>query len=205
MKKFYYLWGLFGAIVILAGITLFKYWHVNNALTQAYVAELGQSLGPPDARKTLVAFIDYQCPFCRQAHGAMRELVEQDPDVQIIYRHVVTDRQSMRLADMALAAALQDRFAQAHEYLMTRDVGSGEEGEKRFATVLGLDPEKLQKDMRSRVVGDILLRNLDMVETLKLRSAPSYLIGGKVFIPTQGMPSAGDFRRMLNEAYEERG
>ena len=42
--------------------------------------------GRTDAKYTVIAYTDFQCPFCSQLHGAMTEIM-QEADVRWVYRH----------------------------------------------------------------------------------------------------------------------
>lgn len=43
--------------------------------------------GAPDAAFTLVEYSDYECPYCKRFHGTAKTFVENNPDVNWIYRH----------------------------------------------------------------------------------------------------------------------
>ena len=44
------------------------------------------SLGPTDAKITLVEFADFECPSCRQFDHILRELLPQHPEIRLIYK-----------------------------------------------------------------------------------------------------------------------
>lgn len=203
MKKIYFLHALYAVVILAAALTAYKYWSLDQTLQTARNAKLGQSEGNVQSDKVLVAFIDYKCPSCRLAHGTMQDLVKQDPELKIVYRHVISGEDSMKLADMALAAAKQGRFNEAHDFLMTRNVMPREQEIRRFAQRLGLDYETLITDMTSADVGAVLLRNVELMQSLNIRATPSYLIGKTVYVPRSGMPAANDFRRMIDSAHKQ--
>jgi protein-disulfide isomerase len=44
--------------------------------------------GKPDARFSLVVYMDYECPFCRKNHSTIQKILATYPDtVNIVYRH----------------------------------------------------------------------------------------------------------------------
>lgn len=43
------------------------------------------SMGPADARITLVEFADYQCPHCRELHEQMKTIETRYPQIRIVY------------------------------------------------------------------------------------------------------------------------
>jgi len=44
------------------------------------------SMGPADAKITLVEFADFECPSCRQLDRILRDLLPQHPDVRLVYK-----------------------------------------------------------------------------------------------------------------------
>lgn len=43
--------------------------------------------GNPDAKVTIVEFSDFECPFCARLHPTLKRIVEENDDVQWVYRH----------------------------------------------------------------------------------------------------------------------
>ena len=44
------------------------------------------SLGPPDAKITLIEFADFECPSCRQIDRILRDLLSQHPEIRLVYK-----------------------------------------------------------------------------------------------------------------------
>jgi len=45
------------------------------------------SMGPADAKVTLIEFADFECPSCRQLDLVLRELLPQHPEVRLVFKH----------------------------------------------------------------------------------------------------------------------
>lgn len=45
------------------------------------------SMGPADAKITLIEFADFECPSCRQLDLVLRELLPQHPEVRLVFKH----------------------------------------------------------------------------------------------------------------------
>ena len=45
------------------------------------------SMGPEDAKITLVEFADFECPSCRQLDLVLRELLPRHPEVRLVFKH----------------------------------------------------------------------------------------------------------------------
>jgi protein-disulfide isomerase len=44
------------------------------------------SLGPADAKITLIEFADFECPSCRQLDRVLRDLLPQHPEIRLVYK-----------------------------------------------------------------------------------------------------------------------
>jgi protein-disulfide isomerase len=45
------------------------------------------SMGPEDAKITLIEFADFECPSCRQLDLVLRDLLPRHPDVRLVFKH----------------------------------------------------------------------------------------------------------------------
>ena len=45
------------------------------------------SMGPENAKITLIEFADFECPSCRQLDLVLRELLPQHPEVRLVFKH----------------------------------------------------------------------------------------------------------------------
>ncbi|HSZ20033.1 MAG TPA: DsbA family protein [Candidatus Acidoferrum sp.] len=45
------------------------------------------SMGPNDAKVTLIEFADFECPSCRQLDVVLRELLQRHPEVRLVFKH----------------------------------------------------------------------------------------------------------------------
>jgi protein-disulfide isomerase len=45
------------------------------------------SLGPEDAKITLIEFADFECPSCRQLDLVLRDLLPRHPEVRLVFKH----------------------------------------------------------------------------------------------------------------------
>lgn len=169
-------------------------------------APQGQSVGPARAPVTIVEFMDYRCEACHALYPVMEEVTRRHPEVRIVYRHLpIYKEQSITEARLALAAGKQGRFKEMHDLLMSRDkpVADGEIAD--LARQAGVDYGRLKTDMMGRDI-TIELKKNEMAEgLLGIKGDPSFLIGETLYTPTQGMPTADDFDRLIRQAEAEKG
>ena len=65
------------------------------------------SMGPEDAKITLIEFADFECPSCRQLDLVLRELLPRHPEVRLVFKHYpLTD-----LHPWAMTAAIASQCA----------------------------------------------------------------------------------------------
>jgi protein-disulfide isomerase len=65
------------------------------------------SVGPADAKITLIEFADFECPSCRQLDLVLRELLPRHPEIRLVFKHYpLTD-----LHPWAMTAAIASQCA----------------------------------------------------------------------------------------------
>jgi len=106
----------------------------------------GNVLGSPDAPVTIVAYSDFQCPYCAQAAlGTMRQIEEEylaTGKAKLVFKHFAFEgEESILAAQAAECAAEQNRFWDYHDmlFLNQRRVAFTSKNLKAFARELGLD------------------------------------------------------------------
>ncbi|MEA2345623.1 MAG: hypothetical protein QOF63_3792, partial [Thermoanaerobaculia bacterium] len=75
--------------------------------------------GNVDGDITIVEYFDYNCPYCRKVEPELRQVVQDDGKVKLVYKDwPVLGPVSIAAARMALAAKYQDKYVAAHDALM---------------------------------------------------------------------------------------
>ena len=69
------------------------------------------SLGPADAKVTLVEFADFECPVCRQLDMVLRDLLPKHPEVRLVFKHLPLTN----IHPWAMTAALASQCAYAQD------------------------------------------------------------------------------------------
>ena len=137
--------------------------------------------GNPEGKTTLVEFFDYRCPHCRRAVPTVAEAERQDPTLRLVYKELpILGPASVFAAQAALAARAQGKYLAFHRALMA---GEGELSEDRtleIATAVGLDPERLRRDMAAPAITAIIERNYALADALGIRGTPSFVVGEEV-------------------------
>lgn len=156
--------------------------------------------GNPKGDVTIVAFLDYNCPFCKKSAPDLDRIVKEDRKVRLVYKDwPILSEASVYGAQLALAANYQGKYEAVHHALM-----SIPGGRIRQQTMLeavrtsGIDMQRLQADLDTNAdkITALLRRNLAQADSLGLQGTPTYLIGP---FRTSTLDYAG-FKRALAEA-----
>jgi uncharacterized membrane protein len=153
----------------------------------------GHWIGARKPIVTVTEFSDYECPFCRQAHAQLRNIVAQFPDrVRLIHRHFPLDQAcnrsierpfhqtACRAALIAECAGRAGRFWEANDYLFEASSSLDAQSNEKTAADLKLDPAALDRCMKGE--GAAAVRNdVEVGIALKLDGTPSFLVDGQVY------------------------
>lgn len=137
--------------------------------------------GNPRGDVTIVAFLDYNCPYCKKSAPELERLVREDGNIRVVYKDwPILTPASVHGARLALAAKRQGKYDLAHEALMgIPGRRNSEETMSGAIEAAGIDMGRLEKDMTrdKEKIDQLLQRNLAQADMIGLRGTPAYLIG----------------------------
>jgi len=166
--------------------------------------------GNPKGNVTLVEFFDYQCIHCKKMQPVVSDLISKNKELRVIYKEFpIFGKNSEQAAAAALAAAMQGKYKALQTALLKVEKPLNEKLVLETARSVGLDIEKLKKDMVSSAVKEELAANRTLAEQLHLMGTPAFIIastpGGQfaanstpVFVP--GGASESSMQEMINHA-----
>ncbi|WP_438345770.1 DsbA family protein [Methylorubrum populi] len=137
--------------------------------------------GNPKGDLTIVAFLDYNCPFCKKAEPDLTRLVKADGRIRLVHKDwPILGDASVYGAQLALAAKYQGRYDEVHRALMAIP-GRKIPKERMLEAVAasGVDVARLEEDRKAHQgeIAALLQRNLDQADALGLQGTPVFLIG----------------------------
>lgn len=136
--------------------------------------------GNPSGDATLVEFFDYNCPYCRRVAPTVSGLIEDDANLRVVYKEIpILGPGSQFAARAALAARNQERYVPFHEALMQAPKVD-ESNVMEIARRVGLDVERLERDMADPAIKAAIERNLELANALGITGTPSFVIGDRV-------------------------
>ena len=130
---------------------------------------------------TVVEFFDYACPHCKNVTKQVKQLLREDPKVRFVYKELpVLGEASIAAARAALAAREQNKYVAFHDALMGNPGALSDAVIFRVAGEVGLDVERLKKDMASAPVTEALQKNRTLAQALGVTGTPAFVIGDEV-------------------------
>jgi protein-disulfide isomerase len=137
--------------------------------------------GNPKGDVTIVAFTDYNCPYCKQSEPDLKRIVAEDGKVRLVYKDwPILTKASVYGAKLALAAKYQGKYQVVHDALMAIP-GKQIPEDKMLDAVKGsgVDMTRLNADLKthSNDIAALLKRNMDQADGLGMQGTPTYLIG----------------------------
>jgi protein-disulfide isomerase len=129
---------------------------------------------------TIVEYFDYNCPYCRKLEPELRQVVQDDGKVKLVYKDwPVLGPVSIAAARMALATKYQDKYVAAHDALMSSASRLTEPRIRELLAEAGIDVDRAAKDLETnaKAIDTILARNNDQATAFGFRGTPSFIIG----------------------------
>ena len=151
--------------------------------------QAGPSLGPPDARLTIVEFSDFECPSCRSLQPVLRRVLERWPeDVRLVYKHFPLDRHrnAFGASKAAVCAGKQGRFWEFHGELYRENQDLSHRGLVLVAERLGMDLEPFEACLRDKDTGAAVQLDRDLAHRAGVTGTPTLFVNGRrVRTPSQ--------------------
>jgi protein-disulfide isomerase len=138
--------------------------------------------GAPDASVTLVQYGDYECPYTRMSRHAVHQLQREFPQrLRFVFRHFPLEQihpHARAAAMSAEAAGAQTDFWTMHEYLFEHQNHLEDSDLRNYATALGLDADRFDRDRRSSEIARRIDRDLDNGDRSGVQGTPTFYVNG---------------------------
>lgn len=209
--------GLILVIVIAGAFIGSRYYRgsVDNApkppaTNAAMIREDSASMGPADAKVTVVEFLDPECEACAAFAPRVKKVMKEfEGRVRLVVRYVPLHQNSTRAVTFIEAAGEQGKLWQALELLFAKQ---GEWGEKHgapanapkpdinalfegYAKELGLDLDKLAAATKENRYAAKIERERKDAQTVGARQTPTVFVNGRKL----NSLGEGDLRTMIEE------
>jgi protein-disulfide isomerase len=136
--------------------------------------------GDPKAPITIVEFSDFQCPYCRKAEPAVKELLAKHPEVRFAYRDFPLrdiHPQAQAAAEAARCAQEQGKFWEFHDALFASEK-LDHDAYLEMARSVGLDQKQFEGCVASGKYKDPIEKDLQDGTQAGVNGTPGFFVNG---------------------------
>jgi protein-disulfide isomerase len=161
--------------------------------------------GPASAPVTLVAFSDFQCPFCSKAVPTLKEVEGAYPGkLRIAFKQMPLpfhDKAHLA-AEAALAANEQGKFWPYHDKLFANQQALDRPALEKYAEELGLDMAKFKKALDTGKFKDKVDADAKEGAAVGATGTPTFFINGTKLV---GAQPADSFKSLIDKELKGKG
>jgi protein-disulfide isomerase len=155
--------------------------------------------GAKAAKRVLVEFSDFQCPYCAQSIAGLQQFLAKYPDVTLVYKHYPLTQihaEALPAAQAAWAAHQQGQFWAYHDALFSQQKRLNAAAYRQIAQTLGLDMARFERDRTSPAAAAAITQDMQMAERLGIGGTPFFVLNGKV---ASGVAQLSTLEGLLNQ------
>jgi protein-disulfide isomerase len=154
--------------------------------------------GDKNAPVTIVAYSDFQCPFCSRVVPTMKELEEAyGKKIRIAFKNqpLPFHDKARDAAAAALAANEQGKFWEMHDKLFANQNSLDRASLERFAKELGLNEAKFKAAMDSEKIRAQIDADQAEANRVGANGTPTFFINGRQLV---GAQPTSEFKKMID-------
>ena len=143
--------------------------------------------GPDKAPITIIAFSDYQCPYCKRAHATVEQVMQTYGDkVKLVYRdYPLPFHENARpAAEAAACANAQGKFWEFHQKLWGASDLSTEKL-KAMAGEVGMDQQKFNDCLAKQEFKAVIDKDIADGAAVGVTGTPAFFINGRMLSGAQ--------------------
>jgi protein-disulfide isomerase len=160
------------------------------------------SRGPEDALVTIVAFSDFECPFCTKGAATLERVAAGfDGKVRVVFRNMPLPMHAKadKAALAGLAAHRQGKFWEMHDALFATQGKFDPDDLDALADEIGLDLAKYRRDIADPALAAELQKDIADAKALGVKGTPSFLVNGRLVV---GARPAEEITALVREEIE---
>src|SRR3954451_22623981 len=140
------------------------------------------SMGPANAKITVVEFSDFQCPYCAVAISEINALLKAYPtQIKLIFKQfpLETHPQADLAAAAAIAAHKQGKFWPMHDAMFAHRNDLSRKNLLLLAKQIGLNVDQFESDIDSTEVRETVVRDVQDGDRAHVEGTPTLFISGQ--------------------------
>ncbi len=161
-------------------------------------------LGPENAPVVIVAFSDFECPYCGTVGALFEEaLAKHTKEVKVVFKQfpLAMHKLAQSAALASLAAHRQGKFWEYHDLLFENQKSLSEAKYMELAKKLGLNLDKFNKDYKAPVNQQALERDMADAQLAGVRGTPAIFVNGRRLKER----NIKDLQQMISQELGKRG
>lgn len=138
--------------------------------------------GNPKGDVVMVEFFDYQCGYCKMSEESIQKVLKEDGHVRFLYKEFpILGPMSVTATKASLASVRQNKYVKFHDALIAKKDHLTEDMIYQTAKDVGLDVDKLKKDMADETTAKMVDANLKLGSDVGVRGTPMFIIGNQIY------------------------
>jgi protein-disulfide isomerase len=155
--------------------------------------------GPKDSKVTIVAFSDFQCPFCSRVVPTLKQIHETYPkDVSVVFvNQPLSFHDNARGAAKAfMAASKQGKAWEMHDKMFANQQALLPAELEKYAGELGMNVPKFKKDVDDPATDKMISDDQALASSVGADGTPTFFINGRELSGAQPFDS---FKAIIDE------
>ena len=133
-------------------------------------------IGNDDAKNTIIEFMDYFCGYCKKVHFELLQIASETDTRIIFLQHPVLSESSKLLANMVVAANMQNKGIELHNALFGVEGNLNNAKLKQIIEELEINNAKLNIDMSKDEVRNIVNLSSFLANGSGARGTPTFFV-----------------------------
>lgn len=145
------------------------------------------SLGPANAKVTIVEFIDPECESCRAFYPYVKNIMaENKEDIRLVIRYAPFHQNSLFAAKMLEAIRLQGKYWQALELFLELQPEWGSHHAPKpellwtYLPLIQVDVDKVKTDMELASIKNLIEQDIQDGKDLVVTKTPTFYVNGEL-------------------------
>ena len=140
-------------------------------------------IGKDNAENTIIEFMDYFCGYCKKVHVELLQIANERKDTRIIFlQHPVLSESSKLLANMVVAANMQNKGIELHNALFGVEGNLNNAKLKQIIEELEINNAKLNIDMSKDEVRNIVNLSSFLANGSGARGTPTFFVNEELVV-----------------------
>src|SRR3982751_5648860 len=159
----------------------------------------GAAKGPADAKVNIVAFSDFQCPFCSRVVPTLAQIEkEYGKQVRVFFRHnpLPFHAAAPLAAEAAVAAEQQGKFWEMHDKLFANQQNIKRPDLEKYAQEIGLDVAKFKAALDSGAGKARIQADMALAKQVGANGTPNFYIDGRNLVGAQPFE---EFKKVIDD------